>query len=502
MHDVPLNNQATQALAWRAAAGALPLWQSRVCDAVAPLSHFAEAVRVLSKFSQAAPLADADPLGALRTMPAPEISVTEEDEAAQEAERGARWPAQRRAERARPRPHVVAGSLTQDRLTNGANDQKRQARNAGVISPAGATAQSSSTMMIQTNEPQAADGTTRTRRSLPANGRATAPLASLERWRGLVVGAAASSTARTQLAQAMRSSSKEANPNQSADNATSSHALRLQGQSTMRRAFAPLAANGLAATVGDVGQGMSLVGRLVAQRTMFEGDVEAKAGPAHARSAPGNDDPLYARAQTRTMIRAAVRRAFVTPVSDENGREVRFPAAPFAGDASAGMRDLAQMLAPSPARREGLADVLARSLDQHERLQIETEDSVGRPSAHRLRERFRRAPTLPGEQAIDAVRQREGLAESLAAQALSQPLPSQPLEAGNHSQERLALDLPMATSIGEPSPTTHAMLPAVHNTFNVTVHMEGGVEGGLNDDLAARLTRILVDQARRYGIDV
>ncbi len=43
--------------------------------------------------------------------------------------------------------------------------------------------------------------------------------------------------------------------------------------------------------------------------------------------------------------------------------------------------------------------------------------------------------------------------------------------------------------------------PAVQNTFNITVHMEGGLAGN-EDELAERLTRILVEQARRYGIDV
>lgn len=43
--------------------------------------------------------------------------------------------------------------------------------------------------------------------------------------------------------------------------------------------------------------------------------------------------------------------------------------------------------------------------------------------------------------------------------------------------------------------------PTVQNTFNVTVHVPGGLENG-DDELAARLTRVLVEQARRNGIDV
>jgi len=44
-------------------------------------------------------------------------------------------------------------------------------------------------------------------------------------------------------------------------------------------------------------------------------------------------------------------------------------------------------------------------------------------------------------------------------------------------------------------------LPAVQNTFNITLHMAGGLENG-EEELAERLTRILMDQARRYGIDI
>jgi hypothetical protein len=44
-------------------------------------------------------------------------------------------------------------------------------------------------------------------------------------------------------------------------------------------------------------------------------------------------------------------------------------------------------------------------------------------------------------------------------------------------------------------------VPDVSNTFNVTVHMGNGQETS-DQELAERLTRILVDQARRYGVDV
>jgi hypothetical protein len=50
-----------------------------------------------------------------------------------------------------------------------------------------------------------------------------------------------------------------------------------------------------------------------------------------------------------------------------------------------------------------------------------------------------------------------------------------------------------------PAPGAKA-LPDVHNTFNVTVHLDGGLES--EDDLADRLARVLADQARRHGIDV
>ncbi len=42
---------------------------------------------------------------------------------------------------------------------------------------------------------------------------------------------------------------------------------------------------------------------------------------------------------------------------------------------------------------------------------------------------------------------------------------------------------------------------AIQNTFNVTVHMAGGTDAG-EEMLAERLTRILIDQARRQGIDI
>jgi|GEM_PF-6740951 len=43
--------------------------------------------------------------------------------------------------------------------------------------------------------------------------------------------------------------------------------------------------------------------------------------------------------------------------------------------------------------------------------------------------------------------------------------------------------------------------PAAQNTFNVTVHLAGGLDGH-EDALAERLNRILIEQARRNGIDV
>lgn len=42
--------------------------------------------------------------------------------------------------------------------------------------------------------------------------------------------------------------------------------------------------------------------------------------------------------------------------------------------------------------------------------------------------------------------------------------------------------------------------PAVHNTFNVSVHTSAGADDGA--ELADRIRRILVDQARRHGVDV
>ncbi len=44
-------------------------------------------------------------------------------------------------------------------------------------------------------------------------------------------------------------------------------------------------------------------------------------------------------------------------------------------------------------------------------------------------------------------------------------------------------------------------VPGVQNVFNVTVHVEGG-ESSDEEALVERLTRVLIDQARRQGIDV
>lgn len=59
-------------------------------------------------------------------------------------------------------------------------------------------------------------------------------------------------------------------------------------------------------------------------------------------------------------------------------------------------------------------------------------------------------------------------------------------------------------AVREPSPgeTPSPMPgPAVQNTFNVTVHLAAG-ESADDEALMERVTRVLVDQARRHGIDV
>jgi len=55
-------------------------------------------------------------------------------------------------------------------------------------------------------------------------------------------------------------------------------------------------------------------------------------------------------------------------------------------------------------------------------------------------------------------------------------------------------------SAAEAPPPETVTPPAVQNTFNVTVHIAGGVED--ETELADRIARILIDQARRHGIDV
>jgi len=42
--------------------------------------------------------------------------------------------------------------------------------------------------------------------------------------------------------------------------------------------------------------------------------------------------------------------------------------------------------------------------------------------------------------------------------------------------------------------------PATHNTFNITVQMADAIPD--EGELADRITRIMIDQARRYGIEV
>jgi hypothetical protein len=60
---------------------------------------------------------------------------------------------------------------------------------------------------------------------------------------------------------------------------------------------------------------------------------------------------------------------------------------------------------------------------------------------------------------------------------------------------------PAAPDHAAREPVALATAPAVQNTFNVTVHMAGGLDSG-EEELAERLNRLLVEQARRYGIDV
>jgi hypothetical protein len=52
----------------------------------------------------------------------------------------------------------------------------------------------------------------------------------------------------------------------------------------------------------------------------------------------------------------------------------------------------------------------------------------------------------------------------------------------------------------EASSPEKVALPAVQNTFNVTVHITGGLAD--ENELGERIARLLIDQARRHGIDV
>ena len=56
---------------------------------------------------------------------------------------------------------------------------------------------------------------------------------------------------------------------------------------------------------------------------------------------------------------------------------------------------------------------------------------------------------------------------------------------------------PAAAGESPPAPAA----PAIQNTFNVTVHMADAALAN-EEELAERLTRVLIEQARRNGIDI
>jgi hypothetical protein len=107
-------------------------------------------------------------------------------------------------------------------------------------------------------------------------------------------------------------------------------------------------------------------------------------------------------------------------------------------------------------------------------------------------------PSIPASQLKGITLLRESLSRSSVAQTDQRD--QKPLDSSGPSG-------PSGSSApsGSLVPGSEAGLvaaPAVQNTFNVTVHLAGGLDDGNEEALAERLTRILVEQARRYGIDV
>jgi hypothetical protein len=96
---------------------------------------------------------------------------------------------------------------------------------------------------------------------------------------------------------------------------------------------------------------------------------------------------------------------------------------------------------------------------------------------------------------------RASTTEDALAAALTNHLPARPplVEVPPSGSQPHSPTPPPPAEVTESPSTGH--VPGVSNTFNVTVHMGSGQESS-DQELAERLTRILVDQARRYGIDV
>jgi hypothetical protein len=96
---------------------------------------------------------------------------------------------------------------------------------------------------------------------------------------------------------------------------------------------------------------------------------------------------------------------------------------------------------------------------------------------------------------------RQALSRATGSRSSSVPQPADGAQQAE-AQRVLAKDEQQDASQAGAAPSPRSGTPpTVQNTFNVKVHMEGGIEGN-EEELAERLNRILVEQARRYGIDV
>lgn len=186
------------------------------------------------------------------------------------------------------------------------------------------------------------------------------------------------------------------------------------------------------------------------------------------RGAAPQGEPSSVAAPGRGPARAGERGGAEQPPRGEAGTDQRLQAVPSAGYATAHVLPSMVLLQTLLARYEA---------------------GGGAPAE---RQYPRRNGWPPGRAAGQPV---AAAAEGQPRASGEQQADSGAQEAGAHSPE-----LAPATAAHALSPGLAAG-PAVQNTFNVTVHTAHSADEP-DDELAERITRILVEQARRHGIDV